>query len=159
MRFIINSTFLINTINTDISIINNIGLSTISEVLAEVGFETGIEAEKELEITKLSSKKKQDPMKISKNKQRLLSTTDIRLLQLSLKNRRSSVLITDDRQLRTIAKENKIRCYTTPQMIAFMIKKDVIEKKRGIEFLQKLKEIYIRPSDIDVVLGRIDKWR
>lgn len=159
MQFVVNSTFLINIINTDISIINDIKFTTIPEVLAEVSYETGIEVDNELNINVLSSKVKHERIRFMEKKQRLLSSTDKKLLNLSLKNKRSSSLITDDKQLRSIAKENKIRCYTTPQLIAFMIKKELCNKKRGTEYLQKLKDVYIRPSDIDMVLKRIDKWR
>ena len=82
-----------------------------------------------------------------------------KLLYLANKNKRSGILITDDKILRTIAKDNKIKCYTTPQFIVYLIKNNLVTKNNGISFMKKLQEIYIRPKDIDVVITRINSWR
>ncbi|MCK5560495.1 MAG: hypothetical protein KAJ51_07875, partial [Thermoplasmata archaeon] len=97
MQFIVNSTFTINIINTDISIIADLKFATIQDVLEETSYETGLEITNEIAIKKLSSKLKIDTLKISASKQRLLSSTDKKLLYLANKNKRSRLLITDDK--------------------------------------------------------------
>ena len=159
MQYIINSTFSINIINTDISLVNDIEFCTIPEVIEETGYETGIDMQKDLSVKALSSNIKTKDLEISKTKLRLLSSTDRKLLNLANKRKRSSMLITDDRQLRTVARDNGIRCYSTPLFIAYLIKNKIIETKRGVSFMYKLKDVYIRPKDIDAVLKHIGKRR
>ena len=159
MQYIVNATFLINTIKTNISIIDALELNTIQNVLDEVETELGIGIESEINIKILNTRVKKDQITIPKSKQRMLSFTDIKLLQIAYERKKNCMLVTDDKQLRSIAKSFKIRCYTTPLFIAFMIKNDLIPKDSGISFLNDLKEYYIRPKDVMIVLKNITKWR
>jgi len=159
MQYIVNATFLINTIKTNIGIIESIELNTIQDVIEEVETELGIGVKNEINIKILTIRDKKNQIKIIKLKQRILSFTDQKLLGIAYERKKGCILVTDDKQLRTIAKNLQIRCFTTPVFIAFMIKNNLISKDKGISFLNNLKEYYIRPKDIVIILKRIKKWR
>jgi hypothetical protein len=158
MRFIVNATFLINTIKTDINILDSVQLHTIQSVVQEVNIELGIDILSELKVELISTiKTDKQELKIPKTKLKLLSITDQKLLQTALAHRKNSILVTDDKALRAQAKALRIRCYTTPVIIALLIKYGKIPETTGIQFLEELSEIYIRPKDIETVLARIIK--
>ena len=159
MQYITNSTFTINMINTNLGMFGNLDLVTVQDVLVETGYETGIDLDRAVSVEILPSSAKLDKIDVPGPKQKLLSATDKKLLNLGWKNKRSSILITDDKVLRAAAKSNKIRTYTTPQFIAYLVKNGTLTKKNGLEFLEKLQNTYIRPKDIDIVIKRIKKWR
>ena len=159
MRYIVNTTFTINVSRTNIGIIENIEVHTIKEVIEETTNELGIRIDEYVNIKQISSKISKGKLKISSSKRRYLSTIDIKLLNMAYANKKNSILITDDKQVRTIAKANNIRSYTTPQYIGYLIKNNLIAANEGISFLDDLKKIYIRPKDIEAVLKRIKKWR
>ncbi len=159
MRYIVNATFTINISRINIDIVENIEIHTIKETIEEATNELGIRIDEYVNIIPISARIKKEKLKISSTKRRSLSATDIKLLNVAYANKKDCILITDDRQVRIIAKANNIRCYTTPQYIAYMIKKELITFKEGITFLNNLKKIYIRPKDIEAVLKRIKKWR
>ncbi|WP_455393256.1 hypothetical protein [[Eubacterium] cellulosolvens] len=159
MQYIVNATFLINTIKTNMEIIESIELNTIQNVIKEVETELGIGIKNEINIKILTVRDKKYQIKIPKSKQRLLSFTDLKLLKTVYDRRKSCILVTDDKQLRAIAKSLQIRCYTTPLFIAFMIKNNLIQKDKGTLFLNNLKECYIRPKDVVTILNHIKKWR
>lgn len=156
MRYITNATFIINIAKTNIDIIENIEIQTIKEIIEEVNNEMGIRIDEHVNIKRISSKGK---LKISKSKERYLSAIDIQLLNVAYADKKNSILITDDRRLRTTAKANKIRSYTTPQFIGLLIRNKDLTFDEGISFLSGLKKIYIRPKDIDKVMERIKKWK
>ncbi len=159
MRYIVNTTFTINISRTNIDIIENVEIYTIKEIIEETTNELGIRIDEHVNIIPISARIKKEKLKISSTKRRSLSVTDIKLLNVAYANKKNCILITDDRQVRIIAKANNIRCYTTPQYIAYMIKNELITVKEGITFLNNLKKIYIRPKDIEAVLKSIKKWR
>ncbi len=67
--------------------------------------------------------------------------------------------ISDDLLLKNTASENNIKCYTTPEFVAFLLRKGKINRNQCITFLNNLKKIYIRTRDIDKVLKRIEGWQ
>ena len=159
MRYVVNATFIINISRTNIGIIENIEIHTIKEIIEEVYNELGIRIDEHLNIKPMSSKISKGKLKISTSKRRYLSAIDIKLLNVAYANKKNCILVTDDKQVRTIAKGNSIRSYTTPQYIGYMIKNKLVTLNEGISFLNDLKGIYIRPKDIEMVLKRIKKWR
>ena len=159
MQYIVNATFTINVSRTDIGIMENIELSTIGEVIEETTNELGIRIDDHVNIKPISQKTTKEKPKIPSTKKKHLSNTDIKLLNVAYANRKNCILITDDKQVRGIAKGNSIRSYTTPQYIGYMIKNNLITANDGISFLNELWKIYIRPKDINAVLKRIKKWR
>ena len=159
MQYIVNATFLINAIKTDLGIIESIELYTIQNVIEEVEIELGIGVKNEINIKILTIRDKKNQIKVPKSKLRMLSFTDLKLLITAFDRKKSYILVTDDKQLRSIAKNFQIRCYTTPLFIAFMIKNNLIPKDKGISFLNNLKEYYIRPKDVVTILKYIKKWR
>lgn len=156
MRYITNATFIINIARTNIGIMENIEIQTIKEIIEEVNNELGIRIDEHVNIKKISSKGK---LNISKSERRYLSAIDTKLLNVAHANKRNCILVTDDRRLRTTAKANSIRSFTTPQFIVFMIRNKILTLNEGISFLNDLKKIYIRPKDIETVLKRIKKWK
>jgi predicted nucleic acid-binding protein len=156
MRYITNATFIINIARTNIGIIENIEIQTIKEIIEEVNNELGIRIDEHVNIKKIFSKGK---LNISKSERRYLSAIDIKLLNVAYANKRNCILVTDDRRLRTTAKANSIRSYTTPQFIGLMIINKDLTLDEGISFLSGLKKIYIRSKDIDKVMERIKKWK
>ena len=159
MQYVVNATFIINISRTDIGIIENIEIHTIKEIIEEVNNELGIRIDEHLNIKPISSKISKGKLKISTSKKRYLSAIDIKLLNVAYANKKNCILVTDDKQVRTFAKGNSIRSYTTPQYIGYMIKNKLVTLNDGISFLNDLKRIYIRPKDIEAVLKRIKKWR
>ncbi len=67
-------------------------------------------------------------------------------------------MVSDDLVLKNTASENNIKCYTTPEFAAYLLRKDKITRNQCIAFLNDLKKIYIRAKDIDKVLKRIERW-
>jgi hypothetical protein len=159
MQYITNATFIINIVRTDISIIENVEIQTIKEIIGEVNNELGIRIDEHVNIRPITSRSSKGKLQISLSKRRYLSVIDVKLLNVAYTNKKNSILITDDKQVRVTAKAKGIRSYTTPQYIAFMIKNKLITPNEGISFLSDLKEIYIRPKDIEAVIRRIKKWK
>ncbi len=159
MRFIVNATFIINISRTNIGIIENIEIHTIKEIIKEVNNELGIRIDEHVNIKPISSKTSKEKLKISTSKRRTLSAIDIKLLHVAYADKKNCIMVTDDKQVRTIAKGNSIRSFTTPQYIGYMIKNKLVTLNEGISFLNDLEKIYIRPKDIEAVLKRIKKWK
>jgi hypothetical protein len=129
-------------------------LITTTGVAMEVKNELGVDlSEYGIRVTKSEG----DLPQIPENKKILLSDIDIGLISHSLKYKKRCLLITDDRALREVAKLNKIKCYTTPQFMAFLLKKGKISKHKCMSFLESLRRTYIRRKDVDNVLKRIEK--
>ena len=151
-----NSTFLINTIKTDISITEGLALRTIPGVIHEVVDDLAICIEDHMDIKTIGTTKKQNVEKLmSKTKMNQLSSIDRGLLAVAYENRKNCILVTDDRQLRTVARNNKIQCMTTPLYVAYLTKKGVLDKEECVTFLSELKKIYIRPKDINRILEKM----
>ncbi len=159
MQYVVNATFIINVSKINIGIIENIELHTVKEILEEINNELGIRLDKYLNIKQISGKSSNGKLEISTSKKRYLSVIDIKLLNVAYTNKKNCIIITDDKQVRAIAKGNSIKSYTTPQFIGNMIKNKLLTHNEGISFLSELKEIYIRPKDIETVIKRIRKWR
>jgi len=159
MQYIVNATFIINVSRTDVGIMENMEVSTIKEVIEETTYELGIKISDHVDIKSISTKTTKEKLRIPSAKRKLLSSIDIKLLNVAYANRKNCILITDDKQIRTMAKTNHVRSFTAPQYIAYMIKNKMIDANEGISFLNNLKRIYIRPKDIDAVLKSIKKWR
>lgn len=100
--------------------------------------------------------KKSNP-KIPQDKQNKISYTDLNLLKTAYKNKQNYILITDDKVLRALAKDNMIKTYTTPQLILFILNEGIITINYVNSILDKLKAIYIRPKDIDRIKEYINK--
>lgn len=155
MQIIVNATFLINLIRTNASILEKLELTTITTIAMEVKNEVGVDLEDyDIRVAKSEG----GLPKIPEKKKTLLSDIDINLIGHSFKHRKGCVLVSDDRMLREVAKLNNIKCYTTPQFMAFLLKKGKISKPRCVSFLESLKRTYIRRKDIKNVLKRIEKW-
>ncbi len=159
MQYVVNATFIINVSKINIGIIENIELHTVKEILEEINNELGIRLDKYLNIKQIYGKSSNGKLEISTSKKRYLSVIDIKLLNVAYTNKKNCIIITDDKQVRAIAKGNSIKSYTTPQFIGNMIKNKLLTHNEGISFLSELKEIYIRPKDIETVIKRIRKWR
>jgi len=159
MQYIVNATFIINVLRTDIGIMENMEVITIKEVLEETTYELGIKIDDHVNIKSISTKTTKEKLKVPSAKRRLLSAIDVKLLNVAYAGKKNCILVTDDKQVRIMAKSNYVRSYTTPQYIAYLIKNNMIEANEGVSFLNKLRRTYIRPKDIDAVLKRIKKWR
>jgi hypothetical protein len=83
LLYVVNAKFLINTIKTNIQIIEQIQLHTIQQVIDEVKTELGMPVEKEISIKLLTIKDEKKPLKIQKSVHRLLSSTDLKLLGIT----------------------------------------------------------------------------
>jgi predicted nucleic acid-binding protein len=155
MQIIVNATFLINTIRIKSEILQLIKLSTIKNVADEIQNELGVELDNyNIEILQ----KESCSIDLSNDKKQRLSSTDISLLNTCYKHRKLCILVSDDLLLKITAYENNIKCYTTPEFVAFLLRKDKINKNQCISFLNNLKKIYIRSRDIDKILKRIKGW-
>lgn len=157
MQVIVNTTFLINIISSDISVLEKIVAKTITEVFDEIYFELGIDLKSESNVKIIETEKSKINLPITKRKK--ISNMDYKLLTTANKNKKKCILITDDKILRQLAISNKIRTYTTPQFIIFMFKKSKLSFKETLSVLNKIKMIYIRPKDIDKVEEYIYKWK
>jgi rRNA maturation endonuclease Nob1 len=130
-------------------------LSTIQSVALEIQNELGVEIDNyKVEILQ----KESGSIDLSNDKKQRLSSTDVSLLNTCYKHRKQCIVVSDDLLLKNIASENNIKCYTTPEFAAFLLRKGKINKNQCITFLNNLKKIYIRTRDIDKVLKRIEGW-
>ncbi len=130
-------------------------LATIKSVAHEVENELGIALDDfAIEILQIES----SSVEISNDRKQRLSSTDMNLLGTCHKHRNQCVLVSDDLQLKNIASENNIKCYTTPEFAAYLLRKGEISRQRCIRFLNILRKLYIRARDIDKVLRRIEGW-
>jgi len=155
MQIIVNATFLINTIRIKSEMLTLLQLSTIKNVADEIQNELGVEIDNyNIEILQ----KESGNIDLSYDKKNRLSSTDIGLLNTCYKNRKLCILVSDDLLLKNTAYENNIKCYTTPEFMAYLLRKDKINRNQCITFLINLKKIYIRTRDIDKVLKIIEKW-
>ncbi len=152
MQIVVNATFLINIIKTDVRMLDKHSYSTIEGVLNEV--------EKELTINlssfHISTMKPKHSLELSDQDMEHLSPTDVNLIRAA--SEKGSILVTDDRQLRKIAKEQGINCYTTPQFAAYLLKRNEMSKIECTSFLENLMKIYIRKKDVRKVQKYIQKW-
>ena len=123
----------------------------------EITYELGINLKIETNIKTIQIEKSN--LKIPIAKQNKISHTDFNLLNTVYKNKQRCILITDDQILRQLAKTNKIKTYTTPQFIAYMLKNKRVSFKDAISILNKLRQFYIRPKDIDKIKKYINKWK
>lgn len=154
MEIVVNATFLIYAIRTDVSLLKELDLATTRGVAMEVENELGID----LEGLGVRIKPGESNARIPEEKREFLSETDLNLIGLAFKKRRRCMLVTDDRRLRSVAKDSKLKCYTTPLFIASMFREGKMSKDRCIAFLKALRDIYIRKGDIEMILKRIEVW-
>ncbi len=155
MLIIVNATFLINTLRIKSEILQMVKLSTIKNVALEIQDELGAQIDDyNIEILQ----KESSSVDISNDKKQRLSSTDVSLLNTCYKHRKQCIMVSDDLLLRNTASENNIKCYTTPEFVAFLLRKGKINRNQCITFLNNLKKIYIRTKDIDKVLKRIEGW-
>ena len=155
MQIIVNATFLINTIRIKSEILQLIQLSTIKNVADEIQNELGVEIDNyNIEILQ----KESGSIDLSNDKKQRLSSTDVSLLNTCYKYRKLCILVSDDLLLKNTAYENNIKCYTTPEFAAYLLRKGNINRTQCITFLNSLKKIYIRTRDIEKVLKRIEGW-
>ena len=106
----------------------------------------------------LHLQKESSSIDLSNDKKQRLSSTDVCLLITGHKHRKQCILVNDDLLLKNTAYENNIKCYTTPEFVAFPLRKGKINRNQCITFLNNLKKIYIRTRDIDKILKRIEGW-
>ncbi len=155
MQIIVNATFLINTLRTEPAMLHQLKLTTIKNVADEIENELGTSLEDfNIEIVQVKSTR----LEISNERKQRLSDTDINLLKTCYEHRNRCIMISDDLQLKNTASENHIKCYSTPEFAAYLLRKGEISKPQCIRFLNILKKIYIRARDIDKVLKRIEGW-
>ncbi len=155
MQIIVNATFLINTLRTEPSMLHHLKLATIKNVADEIENEVGISLEDfNIEIVQVKSSR----LEISNERKQRLSATDINLLKTCYEFRNRCIFISDDMQLKNASSENHIKCYTTPEFAAYLLKKGEISRPQCVRFLNILRKIYIRARDIDKVLKRIEGW-
>lgn len=158
MQYLVNATFLINSAKSDFSFIEDLDLATIQPVLDQVALEVGMRVEIILDIDVVGLKNKKKKLQIPKNKLMILSPVDRKLLEAAFERKKSVLLVSDDRQIMRVSRRNKIKCYSTPQFIAHLVKTTEVKNKDGQEFLKKLRSIYVRKDDIDAVMKRLKKW-
>lgn len=155
MLIIVNATFLINTIRTEPDVLRQMKLSTIKSAADELENELGIGIHDfNIEILQ----KESGIIEISNEKRQQLSGTDMNLLHVCHKRRKQCIMVSDDLVLKNAASENNITCYTTPEFMAYLLRKGNISKPQCAKFLNILRKTYIRPRDIDKVLKRIEGW-
>ena len=155
MQIIVNATFLINTLRTEPTMLYQLKLATIKDVADEIENELGTSIDDfNIEIIQVKS----THLEISNERKQRLSGTDINLLKTCYEHRNRCIMVSDDLQLKNTASENHIKCYTTPEFAAYLLRKGKISKPQCIRFLNILKRIYIRARDIDKVLKRIEGW-
>lgn len=154
MEIIANATFLIYSIKTDIGILKELGLETTKGVAMEVENELGVD----LNELGVAIKRGERKAPIPEDERKYLSETDIHLIDVAFEERKRCILITDDRLLRRIAKDNKIRCYTTPLFVALLLKERKISKEKCLAFLKALKDMYIRIKDVEKIVERVEGW-
>ncbi len=155
MQIIVNATFLINTLRTEPAILHQLKLATIKNVANEIENELGVSLDDfNIKIIQVKSSN----LEINTERKLRLSSTDMNLLKTCYEHRHRCIMVSDDLQLKNTASANHIKCYTTPEFAAYLLKKDEISKSQCIRFLNILKKIYIRARDIDKVLKRIEGW-
>ena len=159
MQYLVNATFLINSAKADFNFIEDLKLSTLQSVLDEVALEIGLDIEIIISIEKVSQQNKKSIISIPNNKLRQLSPVDRKLLAIAFEGKKNTLLVSDDRQIRIVAKKNRMRCLTTPKFIAYLVKHSDIDHKDAVEFLMKLRLIYIRPKEIDSAIKMMEKWK
>lgn len=152
MQIVINATFLINVVRTDVRMLEKLSYSTIESVFAEVEKELGVN----LKVFDIKIVKPKRNIELSTQDMERLSSTDVNLIRAA--SEKDSLLVTDDRQLRRIAKERRIKCYTTPQFVAYLLKRNEISKATCSSFLENLAKNYIRKKDVKKVLRHIERW-
>lgn len=152
MQIIVNATFLINVIRTDAGMLEKRNLVTTGGIAMEVENELGVK----LDVALL--KAEMGGASIPEDKKGLLSDSDINLLNLSFERKDSCILVTDDKQLRKVAKSNGIKCLTTPLFMTFLLRRGEISRERCASFLNLLRDTYIRKRDVEKVLRRIEGW-
>jgi rRNA maturation endonuclease Nob1 len=155
MQIIVNATFLVNTIRIKSEILQLIQLSTIKNVADEIQNEIGVEIDN-YNIGILQ--KESGSIDLSNDKKQRLSGTDVSLLNTCYNYRKLCILVSDDLLLKNTAYQNNIKCYTTPEFAAYLLRKGNINRTQCIIFLNSLKKIYIRTRDIEKVLKRIEGW-
>lgn len=155
MQIIVNATFLINTLRTEPDMLRRLNLATIKNIALEVENELGIDLDDfNIEILQIEP----GNIAMSDEKRQQLSTTDMNLLKTCYKLRKQCILVSDDQLLKNTASENSIKCYTTPEFAAYLLKKGKISRQKCTGFLNVLRKIYIRAKDIDKILKRIEGW-
>lgn len=155
MLIIVNATFLINTLRTEPDALLKMKLATIKSVALEIENELGIGIDDfNIELLQTES----GSLELSNEKKQRLSSTDINLLNTCHKHRKRCIMVSDDLLLKNTASENNIKCYTTPEFAAYLLRKGKITRQQCVRFLNILKKIYIRSKDIDKILKRIEGW-
>ena len=158
MQYLVNATFLINSAKADFSFIENLELSTLQSILDEVTLQIGLDIEIIIDIEIVCRRNKKTDISIPKNKLKLLSPVDRKLLEVAFERKKNILLISDDRQIRNVSKHNRIRCTNTPQFVAHLVKQSKVDRNDALYFLKKLRSIYIRSKDMDTVIRRLEKW-
>ena len=159
MQYLVNATFLINSARSDFSFIEDIELSTLDSVLYEVELEIGMDVGIIIKFNKVHPKKKGSGINIPKNRLKQLSAVDKNLLYTAFEEKKGTLLVTDDGVIRRVAKDNRIRCLTTPKFIAYIVRHSHVDYNDALVFLSKLRHSYIRPKEVDDAIKQMKKWK
>jgi predicted nucleic acid-binding protein len=133
--------------------LEGLGLCTIRAVLDEVRnnvFDSFFEANCERLIHIVSKKKQVD---LNKDELRKISAVDRELLFSA--NAVDCLLITDDRAVRSLAKENGIKTLITPTFIELLVQRDKFDSDKGVRMLESITPFYIREKLISKSIRRL----
>jgi hypothetical protein len=154
----VNATFLINSAKSDFSFIEDFDLSTIQPVLDEFALEIGLRAEDILDIEVIGLEDQDPGIQIPEKRLKMLSPVDRMLLNVAFE-KKNVLLVSDDKQVLNVSRQNDIRCASTPQFIAYLVKQSKVDRNDAIEYLKKLLTIHIRKKNVESVIKRLEKWK
>ena len=153
MKYLSNATFLTYVVKACPQMLEGLGLCTIRAVLDEVRnnvFDPFFEANCERIIYIVSKKKQVD---LNKEDLRKISAVDRELLFSA--NAIDCLLITDDRALRSLAKENGIKTLITPTFIELLVQRGGFDNDNGVQMLESITPFYIRKKLISKSIKRL----
>ncbi|MBI4360962.1 hypothetical protein HY572_04295 [Candidatus Micrarchaeota archaeon] len=87
---------------------------------------------------------------------RNLSPVDASLLETCTQRKRECVLVTDDGLLMAAARNRHIAVLSTPAFIEFLAKKDVVERRTAVAWLEKLSVTYPRTKKVETALKNLE---
>lgn len=86
-----------------------------------------------------------------------LSSVDFALLQTCVANS-GACMVTDDSELAFEARSAKVKVFSTPALVEYLVKNRLEEKRVALEFLQKLLPLYYRKGKVASVIERISSY-
>lgn len=86
-----------------------------------------------------------------------LSSVDFALLETCLSSS-GAILVTDDSALAFEARKSKVKVFSTPELVEYLVKNRAEGKLAAIAFLQKLLPLYPRKNKVVSTLERIESY-